>query len=92
MARPIADRVIIRRKEAKEVVQNGLYIPDNAVEKPQEGEVIAVGNGLLKDGERIKVDVEVGDIVAFNKYAGTELKILNETLLILKEDEILCVL
>lgn len=86
---PLHDRVIIRRIEEKESVRGGIIIPDTAKEKPQEGEVLAVGAGRREKGERIPLDVKVGDRVLFGKYSGTEIKVENEELLILKEDEIL---
>jgi chaperonin GroES len=88
--RPLHDRVIIRRIEEQEQVRGGIIIPDTAKEKPQEGEVIAVGSGKLLDkGERSKLDVEVGDRVLFGKYAGTEVKLDGEEYLIMREDDIL---
>jgi chaperonin GroES len=91
--RPLHDRVIVKRIEEKEQVRGGIIIPDTAKEKPQEGEVIAVGAGKkLENGERQPVDVSEGDRVLFGKYSGTEIKIDNEDLLILREDEILAVL
>ena len=86
---PLHDRVIIRRIEEKESVRGGIIIPDTAKEKPQEGEVIAVGAGRREKGERIPLDVKAGDRVLFGKYSGTEIKVENEEYLILKEDEIL---
>ena len=86
---PLHDRVIIRRIEEKESVKGGIIIPDTAKEKPQEGEVIAVGAGKLEKGQRIPLDVEVGDRVLFGKYGGTDIKIEGEELLILREEEIL---
>ena len=86
---PLHDRVIIRRIEEKESVRGGIIIPDTAKEKPQEGEVLAVGAGRREKGERIPLDVKVGDRVLLGKYSGTEIKVENEELLILKEDEIL---
>ena len=86
---PLHDRVIIRRIEEKESVKGGIIIPDTAKEKPQEGEVIAVGAGKLEKGQRIPLDVEVGDRVLFGKYSGTEIKLDDEEYLILREEEIL---
>jgi chaperonin GroES len=86
---PLHDRVIIRRIEEKESVKGGIIIPDTAKEKPQEGEVIAVGAGKLEKGQRIPLDVEVGDRVLFGKYSGTDIKLDNEDFLILREEEIL---
>jgi chaperonin GroES len=86
---PLHDRVIVKRIEEKESVKGGIIIPDSAKEKQQEGEVIAVGAGRREKGERIPLDVKPGDRVLFGKYSGTEIKIEDEELLILKEDEIL---
>ena len=86
---PLHDRVIIRRIEEKESVKGGIIIPDTAKEKPQEGEVIAVGAGKLEKGQRIPLDVVVGDRVLFGKYSGTDIKLDNEDFLILREEEIL---
>ena len=88
--RPLHDRVIVKRIEEGEQVRGGIIIPDTAKEKPQEGEVIAVGDGKRKDdGSRIALDVQAGDRVLFGKYSGSEIKIDNEELLIMREDEIL---
>jgi chaperonin GroES len=87
---PLHDRVLVRRLEEKEVVKGGIIIPDSAKEKPQEGEVIAVGAGKLNDkGERIPLDVKAGDRILFGKYSGNDIKIDDEEYMILKEDEIL---
>ena len=86
---PLHDRVIVRRIEEKETVKGGIIIPDSAKEKPQEAEVIAVGAGKREKGERIPLDVNVGDRVLFGKYSGSEIKIDGEELLILREEEIL---
>ena len=86
---PLHDRVIVRRIEEKESVRGGIIIPDSAKEKPMEGEIIAVGAGKREKGELIPLDVKPGDRVLFGKYSGTEIKIEDEELLILKEDEIL---
>ena len=91
--RPLHDRVIVRRIEEGEQVRGGIIIPDTAKEKPQEGEVIAVGEGKRReDGERLGLDVKAGDRVLFGKYSGSEIKIDGEELLIMREDEILGVL
>ncbi len=91
--RPLHDRILIRRIEEQETVRGGIIIPDTAKEKPQQGEVIAVGNGkLLETGERVAVDVKPGDRILFGKYSGSETKIDSEEYLILREDEILAVL
>ncbi|MBK6799188.1 MAG: co-chaperone GroES [Acidobacteria bacterium] len=88
--RPLNDRIIVRRVEDNEQMRGGLYIPDTAKEKPQEGEVIAVGNGkLLDNGQRIAIDLKAGDKVLFGKYSGTEIKLDGEEYLILREDDVL---
>jgi chaperonin GroES len=86
---PLHDRVVVRRFEEKESVKGGIIIPDSAKEKPQEGEVVAVGSGRREKGELIPLDVKVGDRVLFGKYSGNDIKIDDEELMILKEDEIL---
>ena len=86
---PLHDRVLVKRIEEKETVRGGIIIPDTAKEKPQEGEVVAVGAGKMEKGERVPMDVKAGDRILFGKYSGTEIKIDNEELLILREDEIL---
>ena len=86
---PLHDRVVVRRIEEKESIKGGIIIPDSAKEKQQEGEVIAVGSGKREKGERIPLDVKPGDRVLFGKYSGTEIKIDDEELLILREEEIL---
>jgi chaperonin GroES len=87
---PLHDRVLVRRLEEKETVKGGIIIPDSAKEKPQEGEVVAVGAGKLNEkGDRIQLDVKVGDRILFGKYSGNDIKIDDEEFLILKEDEIL---
>jgi len=91
--RPLHDRLIVRRIEQKETAEGGIIIPDTAKEKPQEGEVLAVGNGkILENGKQIAMDVKVGDKILFGKYTGTDIKIDGEEVLILREDEILAVL
>ena len=91
--KPLQDRVIVKRIEEGEQVRGGIIIPDSAKEKPQEGEVIAVGEGKkLDNGERIPPDVKEGDRVLFGKYSGTEVKIDGEDYLIIKESEILAIL
>ena len=86
---PLHDRVVVRRIEEKESIKGGIIIPDSAKEKQQEGEVIAVGSGKHEKGELIPLDVKPGDRVLFGKYSGTEIKIEDEELLILREEEIL---
>jgi chaperonin GroES len=91
--KPLHDRVIVKRIEEGEQVRGGIIIPDTAKEKPQEGEVIAVGDGKRKDdGERIPLDVTAGDRVLFGKYSGSEIKIDGDEYLIMREDEILGVI
>ena len=88
--KPLHDRVIVRRIEEGEQVRGGIIIPDSAKEKPQEGEVVAAGEGKYKeDGTRQPLDVKTGDRVLFGKYSGSEIKLDNEELLIMREDEIL---
>lgn len=91
--RPLHDRLIIKRIEEKETVKGGIIIPDTAKEKPQEGEVIAVGNGKKnEDGKVLPLDVKAGDRILFGKYSGTEIKIDNQEYLILREEEVLGVI
>ena len=88
--RPLQDRVLIRRIEESETQRGGIIIPDSAKEKPQEGEVVAVGSGKrLEDGKILPLEVKPGDRVLFGKYSGTEIKLEDEEFLILREDEIL---
>ncbi len=87
---PLHDRVIVRRIEEGEQIRGGIIIPDSAKEKPQEGEVVAAGQGKYKeDGTRQSLDVKAGDRVLFGKYSGSEIKIDGEELMIMREDEIL---
>lgn len=87
---PLADRIVIKPIEREEVTKGGIILPDTAKEKPQEGEVIAVGQGRLsEDGKRIPIDVNVGDVVIYAKYGGTEIKVDDEELVILRESDIL---
>lgn len=91
--RPLHDRIFVKRIEEKESVKGGIIIPDTAKEKPQEGEVIAVGNGKkTEDGKIIPLDVKAGDRILFGKYSGTEIKIDDQEYLILREDEVLGIL
>ncbi len=91
--RPLGDRVVIRPLAREEVTKSGIVLPDTAKEKPQQGEVLAVGPGrILDSGERIKMDVKDGDRVLFAKYAGTEFKHEEDDLLILSEKDILAVM
>ena len=86
---PLHDRVLVKRIEEKETVKGGIIIPDTAKEKPQEGEVIAVGAGKIEKGERIALDVKAGDRILFGKYSGSEIKLDDQEYLILREEEIL---
>jgi chaperonin GroES len=91
--RPLHDRVVVRRKEEERTSAGGILIPDTATEKPIEGEVIAVGNGkLLDNGDIRRLDVKVGDRVLFGKYSGTEVKLSDEKLLVMREDDIMGVI
>jgi len=88
--KPLADRVVVKPIERETVSKGGIVLPDTAKEKPQEGKVVAVGEGKLSDdGKRIPMDVKVGDIVIYAKYGGTEIKINDEELIILRESDIL---
>ncbi len=87
---PLGDRVVVKPSKREEVSRSGIVLPDTAKEKPQEGEVLAVGPGkMTDDGKRIAMDVKVGDIVIYAKYAGTELKIDDEELIVIRESDIL---
>ena len=91
--RPLHDRVLVRRVNAEEKTAGGIIIPDTAKEKPQEGEVIAVGAGTLNEkGELRPLDVKAGDRILFGKWSGTEVKLNNEELLIMKESDIMGIL
>ncbi len=91
--RPLQDRILIRRLDSEEEMRGGIVIPDTAKEKPQEGEVVAVGDGkVLDSGQKLEMTVKVGDRILFGKYAGTEVKIDDEELLIMREDEVLGIL
>ena len=89
---PLADRVVIRPTEENEQMRGGLYIPDTAKEKPQQGEVLAVGPGRYEEGKRVPLEVKVGDKILYGKYSGTEVTIDNEPVLILRENDILAVI
>jgi len=87
---PLADRIVVKPIEREEVTKGGIVLPDTVKEKPQEGKVIAVGPGRLsEDGKRIAMDIKVGDVVLYVKYGGTEIKIDDEELIILRESDIL---
>jgi chaperonin GroES len=91
--RPLYDRVVVKRIEETAAMQGGLYIPDSAKEKPQEGEVLAVGQGKrLENGKLAALDVKVGDRILFGKYSGNEIKLDGQDVLIMREDEILGIL
>ena len=88
--KPLADRLVVKPIEREEVTKGGIVLPDTIKEKPQEGEVLAVGPGRLsEDGKRIAMDIKVGDIVIYTKYGGTEYKIDDEEVIILRESDIL---
>jgi len=87
---PLADRLLVRPIEKEEVTKGGIFLPDTAKEKPQEGEILAVGPGRMsEDGKRVAMDVKVGDIIVYAKYGGTEIKVDGEELMILRESDIL---
>ncbi|MES9855603.1 MAG: co-chaperone GroES [Sedimenticola sp.] len=91
--RPLQDRVVIRRMEEERTSAGGIVLPDSAQEKPAQGEVVAVGNGkVLNSGESRPLDVKVGDTVLFGKYSGTEVKIGDEDLLVMREEDIMGVI
>lgn len=88
---PLEDRVVVRPSEAEETTSSGLVIPDTAKERPQEGEILAVGPGGYQDGQRVPLDVKAGDKVIYSKYGGTEVKVEGEELLILSQRDILAI-
>jgi chaperonin GroES len=91
--RPLYDRLVVKRIEEQEQKVGGLFIPDSAKEKPQEGEVVAVGKGKrLEDGKVIPLDVQVGDRILFGKYSGSDIKLEQDEYLIMREDEVLGIL
>jgi len=91
--RPLYDRIVVKRIEEQEQKVGGLYIPDSAKEKPQEGEVVAVGKGKrLEDGKVVPLDVQVGDRILFGKYSGSDIKLDDNEYLIMREDEVLGIL
>ena len=88
--RPLNDRILVKRMASEEMSAGGIIIPDSAKEKPAEGEIVAVGPGKLSDkGERVAMDVKVGDVVLFSKYGGTDIKLGGDDFLIMREDDIL---
>jgi chaperonin GroES len=89
--KPLEDRIVIKQLEAEQTTASGLVIPDTAKEKPQEGTVVAVGPGRFEDGQRIPLDVKVGDVVLYSKYGGTEVKYNNEEFLVLSARDILAI-
>jgi chaperonin GroES len=91
--RPLYDRIVVKRIEEQETVRGGIIIPDSAKEKPQEGEVVAVGNGKrLEDGKLVPLDVKAGDRILFGKYSGSDIKLDGDEYMIMREDEVLGVL
>ncbi|MBW5290365.1 MAG: Heat shock protein 60 family co-chaperone GroES [Candidatus Ruthia sp. Asou_11_S2] len=91
--RPLHDRVIVRRTQEEKTTESGLIIPDSATEKPSKGEILAIGHGRINDnGDVIALDVKVGDQVLFGQYAGNEIKVDGETLLVMREDDIVAVI
>ena len=91
--RPLHDRLLVRRVEEKETVKGGIIIPDTAKEKPQEGEVLAVGSGkVLDNGTKLAMDVKKGDKILFGKYSGTEVKVDGEDLLVMREEDVMAII
>lgn len=91
--RPLYDQIVVKRIEEQETKRNGIVIPDSAKEKPQEGEVMAVGHGKrLEDGKLMALDVKIGDRVLFGKYSGTETKLVGTEYIIMREDDVLGIL
>jgi chaperonin GroES len=88
---PLEDRIVVKPSEGEEMTASGLVIPDTAKEKPQEGEVIAVGPGRFEDGQRVPLDVKVGDKVIYSKYGGTEVKVAGDEVLILSARDVLAI-
>jgi chaperonin GroES len=89
--KPLADRVVVKAIEDAEQMRGGLYIPDTAKEKPQQGEVVAVGPGRVEDGKRVDMELKVGDKVLYGKYSGTEVTIEDQQYLILRESDVLAI-
>src|SRR5436190_24295035 len=93
MIRPLHDRILVKRVEEQEVKKGGIIIPDSAKEKPQEGRVIAVGNGKVTDeGKKVPLDVKAGDKILFGKYSGSEVKLDDKEYLIMREEDVLAIL
>jgi len=89
---PLADRLVVKPMQKEEMTRGGIYLPDTAKEKPQEGEVVAVGPGkVADDGKRIPMEVKVGDIVIFSKYGGSEIKVDDVEMIILRESDVLAI-
>jgi chaperonin GroES len=88
---PLEDRVVVKPGEEEETTVSGIVIPDTAKEKPQEGEVVAVGPGRFEDGERVPIDVKVGDRILYSKYGGTEVKVAGEEYLVLSARDVLAI-
>jgi chaperonin GroES len=89
--KPLGDRLIVRAIDEEETTASGIVLPDTAKEKPQKGEVLAVGDGRLEDGNRVPLDVSAGDEVLYSKYGGTEIKVDGEDLLVLRESDVLAI-
>jgi chaperonin GroES len=89
--KPLSDRVVVKALEDTEQMRGGLYIPDTAKEKPQQGEVVAVGPGKVEDGKRVDMELKVGDRILYGKYSGTEVTVENEQYLILRESDVLAI-
>ena len=90
--RPLEDRIVVQPSDAEQMTASGLVIPDTAKEKPQEGTVLAIGPGRFEDGQRVPLDVNVGDVVLYSKYGGTEVKYRGEEYLVLSARDVLAVL
>jgi len=89
--KPIGDKILVRPLESEEVTKSGIFLPDTAKEKPQEGEVLGVGSGRLEDGKRVPLEVKKGDRVIFTKYGGDEIKVNGEELKIISENDVLAI-
>ena len=90
--KPLGDRVVVKPNEGEEKTPSGIVLPDTAKEKPQEGEIVAVGSGRIEDGKKVPLEVKVGDKVIYSKYGGTEVKVKGEEYLILSERDVLAVI
>lgn len=90
--KPLGDRIVIKVLEKEEKTKGGIVLPDTAKEKPQKGEVLAVGSGEIIDGKKVELEVKVGDQIIFSKYAGTEIKLDDEEYLILRQNDVLAIL